>query len=161
MQVQFLGGEDPQEKEMATHSSILAWRSPWTEEPGGLPSKGSQNIRHNWSNLVQHRLGLWGPFWRWQLTAVTESQTQAHSGPWIKTELLEEIVQLGLIFTEVQVHQRLSLRSQGHEWFTFWGPVTSKELPSMTGSVEGVCGAENFLSFLVSPLRLPSFHPLF
>ena len=40
--VQFLGWEDPLEKEMATHSSILAWRIPWTEEPGGLQSMGSQ-----------------------------------------------------------------------------------------------------------------------
>ena len=39
-QVQFLGGEDPLEKDMATHSSILAWRIPWTEEPGGLQSMG-------------------------------------------------------------------------------------------------------------------------
>ena len=38
--VQFLGQEDPLEKEMATHSSILAWEIPWTEEPGGLPSMG-------------------------------------------------------------------------------------------------------------------------
>ena len=37
-----LGWEDPLEKEMATHSSILAWRIPWTEEPGGLQSMGSQ-----------------------------------------------------------------------------------------------------------------------
>ena len=35
------------EKEMATHSSILAWRIPWTKEPGGLPSMGSHRIRHN------------------------------------------------------------------------------------------------------------------
>ena len=40
-QVQSLSGEDPLEKEMATHSSVLAWRIPWTEEPGGLPSMGS------------------------------------------------------------------------------------------------------------------------
>ena len=40
--VQFLGWEDPLEKEMATHSSILAWRIPWTEEPGRLQSMGSQ-----------------------------------------------------------------------------------------------------------------------
>ena len=39
--VRFLGWEDPLEKEMATHSSILAWRIPWTEEPGGLQSMGS------------------------------------------------------------------------------------------------------------------------
>ena len=41
-QVRFLGLEDPLEKEMATHSSILAWRIPWTEEPGGLQSTGRQ-----------------------------------------------------------------------------------------------------------------------
>ena len=40
--VQSLGGEDPLEKEMPAHSSILAWRIPWTEEPGGLQSMGSQ-----------------------------------------------------------------------------------------------------------------------
>ena len=42
MRVQSLGREDPLEKEMATHSSILAWRIPWTEEPGRLQSMGSQ-----------------------------------------------------------------------------------------------------------------------
>ena len=41
-QVRFLGQEDPLEKEMTTHSSILAWRIPWTEEPAGLQSMGSQ-----------------------------------------------------------------------------------------------------------------------
>ena len=39
--------EDPLEKGMATHSSILAWRIPWTEEPGGLQSTGSQRVRHD------------------------------------------------------------------------------------------------------------------
>ena len=47
MQVQFLGQEDPLEEEMATHSSILAWRIPQTEEPGGLQSMGSQRVRHD------------------------------------------------------------------------------------------------------------------
>ena len=46
-QVRSLGWEDPLEKGMATHSSILAWRIPWTEEPGGLRSVGSQRVRHN------------------------------------------------------------------------------------------------------------------
>ena len=45
--VQSLGGEDPLEKEMATHSSILAWRIPWAEEPGGLQSMGSQRVGHD------------------------------------------------------------------------------------------------------------------
>ena len=42
-----LGWEDPLEKRMATHSSILVWRIPWTEEPGGLQSMGSQRVRYN------------------------------------------------------------------------------------------------------------------
>ena len=46
-QVQPLGREDPLEKGMATHSSILAWRILWTEEPGGLQSMGSQRVRHD------------------------------------------------------------------------------------------------------------------
>ena len=46
-QVQFLGWEDPLEEEMATHSSILAWRIPWSEEPGGLQSMGSQTVGDN------------------------------------------------------------------------------------------------------------------
>ena len=47
IQVQSLGLKDPLEKEMATHSSILAWRIPWTEEPDDLQSMGSQRVRHN------------------------------------------------------------------------------------------------------------------
>ena len=45
--VQFLGGEEPLEKEMAAHSSALAWRIPWTEEPGGLQATGSQRVGHD------------------------------------------------------------------------------------------------------------------
>ena len=45
--VRSMGWEDPLEESMATHSSILAWRIPWTEEPGGLQSMGLQRVRHN------------------------------------------------------------------------------------------------------------------
>ena len=51
-QVRSLDGEDPLEKEMATHSSILAWRIPWTEEPGGLQSITLQKSWAQWSNLT-------------------------------------------------------------------------------------------------------------
>ena len=47
MWIQSLGPEDPLEKEMATHSSILAWKIPWTEEPGGLQSMGLQRVRQH------------------------------------------------------------------------------------------------------------------
>ena len=53
-QVQSLGWKDPLEEGTSTHSSILARRIPWREEPGGLQSIGSQRVRHNWSDLVQH-----------------------------------------------------------------------------------------------------------
>ena len=46
-QVRSLGWEDPLETEMAAHSSILAWKIPWREEPGGLQSMGSQRVGHN------------------------------------------------------------------------------------------------------------------
>ena len=45
--VQFLSWEDPLEEGMATHSSSLTWKTPWTEEPGGLQSKWSQGVRHD------------------------------------------------------------------------------------------------------------------
>ena len=47
MQVQSLGREDPLEEEMATHSSVLPWEIPWTEEPGGLLSMGLQRVGHD------------------------------------------------------------------------------------------------------------------
>ena len=51
--VQSLGREDPLEKGMATHSSTLAWRIPWTEESGGLQSMGSQRVGHNLATKQQ------------------------------------------------------------------------------------------------------------
>ena len=51
-QFRSMGWEDPLEKEMATHSSILAWRIPWTEEPGGLQSTGSQRFGHDWATSL-------------------------------------------------------------------------------------------------------------
>ena len=50
--VRFLGWEDPLEKEMATHSSALAWKIPWMEERGRLQSMGSQRVRHNWATSL-------------------------------------------------------------------------------------------------------------
>ena len=52
IQVPSLGGEDPLEEGVATHSSVLAWSIPWTEEPGGLQAMGSPRVRHDWSVLA-------------------------------------------------------------------------------------------------------------
>ena len=56
MKVQSLDWEDPLEKEMAVHSSILAWRMPWTQGPGALQSKGSQRAGHDSARM--HNLGI-------------------------------------------------------------------------------------------------------
>ena len=50
--IRSLGQEDPLEKDMATHSSTLAWRIPWTEEPGRLQSMGSQRVGHDWATSL-------------------------------------------------------------------------------------------------------------
>ena len=57
-QVRFLGWEDPLEKEMAIHSSTLAWKISWTEEPDRLQSMGSQRVGHDWATLVYMHEGL-------------------------------------------------------------------------------------------------------
>ena len=54
-QVWSLGWKDPLEKEMATHSSILAWKIKWTEEPGGLQSMGSQRVGHDLATKQEQR----------------------------------------------------------------------------------------------------------
>ena len=56
-QVWFLGWEDSLEEEMATHSSIPAWKIAWIEEPGGLQSMGSQRVRHYWAHTHTHTQG--------------------------------------------------------------------------------------------------------
>ena len=66
-----LGGEDPLEKDMATHSSILAWRIPWMEEPGQLQSMGSQRIGyHLVTKQWQQRVCKYKQ-WKWQMTENT------------------------------------------------------------------------------------------
>ena len=63
--VRSLGWEDPLEKEMAIHSSTIAWKIPWTKEPGRLQSMGSQRVRHDWLHVHIHhtvQLSAWTSF---------------------------------------------------------------------------------------------------
>ena len=57
--VRALGREDPLEKEMAIHSSTIAWKIPWTEEPGRLQSMGSQRGGHDWATSLTYLLLIW------------------------------------------------------------------------------------------------------
>ena len=74
-----LGRKDPLEKEMATHSSILAWRIPWTEKPGGLQSTGSQRVGHDWAtSLSLGYVGLSCSMWDLSLQSMDFSLVVAH-----------------------------------------------------------------------------------
>ena len=77
MWVQSLGREDPLEKGMATHSSILAWRIPWTEEPDRLSFMGSQIVGHNWeTNCNPERLHQFTSSWH-RASALAPCSTRA------------------------------------------------------------------------------------
>ena len=89
-QVQSLAQEDPLEKEMVTHSSILAWRIPWMEKPGRLQSTGSQRVGHDWATslslsfIVQKdhvqqltSLSIW---WRWHSDSSAGKESSCNAG---------------------------------------------------------------------------------
>ena len=85
--VQSLGWEDALEEDMATHSNILIWRIPWTEEPGELQSKGSRRVGYNWSNLASVQ---------WNIThALKKNETVPFVATWMDLEniMLSEIRQ--------------------------------------------------------------------
>ena len=76
---QFMGWEDPLGKGIATHSSTLAWRIPWTEEPGGLQSMGSQRVGHDWKPSMQAKCTLTAEAllrW-WAIGSVWEGQQRS------------------------------------------------------------------------------------
>ena len=84
IRVQSLGQKDPPRKGMATHSSILAWRIPWTEETGGLQSLGPHRIRHNWvththththRGIINFYHWFWTTFGRTRLSHLLEQFT--------------------------------------------------------------------------------------
>ena len=79
-QVRSLGWEDPLEKEMVTHSSIFAWRIPWTEKPGMLQSTGSQRVRRDWATSLTHSTINFHPSFLTYRWAAWNSQL-LHSSP--------------------------------------------------------------------------------
>ena len=83
--VQSTGQEDPLEKEMATHSSILAWKIPWMEKPGGLQSTGSLTIGHDWTTIIyffylkDYKISLVA---QWLRICLPMQETQVQSPVW-------------------------------------------------------------------------------
>ena len=74
-----LGGEEPLEEGMATHSSIPAWRIPWTEEPGSLQSMGSQTVGHDWE--TKHIEGREGIGWEFAISREKLVYVDKQQGP--------------------------------------------------------------------------------
>ena len=116
-QVQSLGQEDPLEKEMAIHSSFLAWRIPWKEKPGRLQSMGSQGVRHDEWLSLQRNLVCYSS-WRLQRDRndlVIEHQQQPHCiGHWAKSSswLLHLIL---FTFPRGEYRSYFCFRCEGHD----------------------------------------------
>ena len=96
--VQSLGREDPLEKEMATHFSILAWRIPWTEEPGGLQFMGSERVGHYWVEIQLPTAALCGfrfihCFWVHvsQFSSISRFQSRKLEGKWKLSFVLPQV----------------------------------------------------------------------
>ena len=81
--VQSLGRKDPLGKGMATHSSILAWKIPWTERPGGLQSMGSQRVGHDWASNTHIHRELWRALCLFKMHKYLSNEiyTSSWSGP--------------------------------------------------------------------------------
>ena len=112
MPVLFLSQEGPLQEGMPTHSSILAWRIPWTKEPGGLWSVVSQRVRHDWSNLAQtHTFNIRG----WKHDGLNYSFATLTLYVWVNYLIslnpLLFIVKMGLKMVESIVHFSCSVVS--------------------------------------------------
>ena len=87
MEVWSLGEEDRLEEGMATHSSILVWRVPWTEEPGGLQSVGSQRVWPDWTAEHRHVWDLRSMTRGWTHSLCIGRRSLNHQAPWEGTSL--------------------------------------------------------------------------
>ena len=121
-QVRSLGREDPLETEMATHSSILAWRIPWTEEPGRLQSMGSQRVGHDWA--TSQTLNNWC-FWTVVLENTLESPLDSKEFKPGNPKLNQSWIFIGRTAVETEGPTLWSLDAQS--WFVGKGPDAGKD----------------------------------
>ena len=108
--VQFLGREDPLEEGMATHSSILAWRIPWTEEPGGLQSMGLQRVGWDWVTKHTLMLHICLP---WRLVTKDRSSTVSL---WVWAQSCREGARFGNLPTWSVLRKSLTFSLLGALW---------------------------------------------
>ena len=166
--VRSLGREDPLEKEMATHSSILTWRIPWREEPGGLQSTGLQRVGYDWATSLQGRIsGEYHSAFPWVFSSEAPLQNKAE-GVW------KSLCSIKIILS--WRHLRIEFFSELHyltkcEDFPkdsiFINPLPQLEIPELgrsPGEGKGYplqyCGLENSMDCTVikSQTWLSNFH---
>ena len=102
IQVLSLGRKDPLEKEMGNHSTLLAWKIPWAEEPGGLQFTGSQTVQHNWESIYSFNscYNIASPLQSWeQGTKVKTTCSRARQGVKIAFFFLFTQISLILLFS--------------------------------------------------------------
>ena len=120
----FLGREVPLEKGMAIHSSILTWRIPWTEKPGGLQSVGSQKVGHDWTTNIHTHIGL--PRWLSGKESACQCRRYRRCGfdPWVgkspwrrKWQPIPVFLPGKIPWTEEPGRlQSMGLQRVGHDW---------------------------------------------
>ena len=112
--IQSLGREDPQEKEMANHSSTLAWKIPWTEEPGRPQSMESQRVGHDWATSLLTSIGD-GTWRRKRLPTPVFWPGEFHGlySPWGRKDL-DRTERLSLHFTSHREWERTQAQSSQH-----------------------------------------------
>ena len=127
-QVRSLGQEDPLEQGMATHSSILAWRIPWTEEPGGLQSMVSQRVGHDWATRQQQQLRAPRDEGEWALVLILKSSADlVLLNP--QERRLEESLENGIQWLLCQWLVTTTNKICVHDYFKTgkWGPLGNQE----------------------------------
>ena len=124
--VRALGWEDPLEKEMAIHPSTIAWKIPWTEEPGRLQSMGSQRVRHNWATSLS--LSVWTSRRSNQSILNEISPECSLEGLMLKLKLqyFDHLMRRSDSFVKTLIWERLKARGEGDDrgWNGWMTPLT-------------------------------------
>ena len=137
-QVLSLGREDPLEEDMATHSSILAWKIPWTEEPSSLQSMGLQRARHDW--VTEHTQNVKTSGWG-------EGKRHLHREDyWVKFKILKTCLLL-LLSSALSVtfnnHPTSHLKALKTSKFSYFTSIWGQSFPGSSVSKESAFSAED------------------
>ena len=142
MQIWYLDGQDPLEKEMATHSSILAWEIPRTEEPGRLHSMELKRVRHDW--VTEHSQNVKTSGWG-------EGKRYLHREDWVKLKILKTCLLLLLssaLSVTLNNHPTSHLKALKTSKFFYFTSIWGQSFPGSSVSKESAFSAGDSGSIL-------------